>query len=40
MVAASTGEQRPDYFNFEAVGTIQIKGKSQGVDVFALMGEK
>ncbi|MDH5711141.1 MAG: adenylate/guanylate cyclase domain-containing protein [Gammaproteobacteria bacterium] len=40
MVAASTVEQLPDDFNFEAVGTLQLKGKSQGVDVFALMGKK
>ena len=40
MVAASTVEQLPDDFNFEAVGTLQLKGKSQGVEVFALKGDK
>jgi len=38
MVAASTVEQLDRRFAFEPVGTLQLKGKSQGVDVFALMG--
>jgi len=42
MVAASTVEQiagvpEADEFNFEHVGKLQLKGKSQGVEVFALM---
>jgi len=40
MVAASTVEQLPDEFYLDLVGTLQLKGKSQGVDVFALKGEK
>lgn len=40
MVAASTAEQLDGGFNLEAVGTLQLKGKSQGVDVFALMGSQ
>jgi len=40
MVAASTVEQLPDQFHFDYVGSLQLKGKSQMVDVFALMGEK
>lgn len=39
MVAASTAERLDDSFNLEPVGTLQLKGKSQGVDVFAVMGE-
>jgi adenylate cyclase len=38
MVAASTVEQLGGAFNVEPVGTLQLKGKSQGVEVFALMG--
>jgi len=38
MVAASTVEYLDGEFNLERVGTLQLKGKSQGVDVFALMG--
>jgi adenylate cyclase len=37
MVAASTAEQLDDSVNLEKVGTLQLKGKSKGVDVFALM---
>ena len=37
MVAASTAEQLDDSVNLEMVGTLQLKGKSKGVDVFALM---
>ena len=37
-VAASTVEQLDGGFHLEAVGTPQLKGKSQGVEVFALMG--
>lgn len=40
MVAASTVEQLPGQFKLESVGTLQLKGKSQGVEVFALMGNK
>ena len=40
MVAASTVEQLPDEYNLDAVGTLQLKGKSQGVDVFALKSAK
>ena len=40
MVAASTVEQLPDKFDLESVGTLQLKGKSQGVDVFVLKGGK
>jgi len=40
MVASSTVEQLDVGFNLEPVGTLQLKGKSQGVDVFALMGTK
>jgi len=39
MVAASTAEQLDDSVNLEMVGTLQLKGKSKGVDVFALMGQ-
>ena len=38
MVAASTAEQPDGGFNLEPVGTLQLKGKSQGVEVFALIG--
>jgi adenylate cyclase len=38
MVAASTAEQLDDSVNLEMVGTLQLKGKSKGVDVFTLMG--
>jgi len=38
MVAASTAEQLDGAFKLEPVGTLQLKGKSQGVDVFALIG--
>ena len=37
MVAASTVERLPDEFNLDSVGTLELKGKSQGVEVFALM---
>jgi adenylate cyclase len=37
-VAASTVEQLDGAFHLEAVGTPQLKGKSQGVEVFAVMG--
>ncbi len=40
MVASSTVEQLDVGFSLEPVGTLQLKGKSQGVDVFALMGTK
>ena len=40
MVAASTVEQLDDSYDLEPVGTLQLKGKSQGVEVFALMGEQ
>ena len=40
MVASSTVEQLDAGFRLEPVGTLQLKGKSQGVDVFALMGTK
>ena len=40
MVAASTVEQLDDSYDLEPVGTLQLKGKSQGVEVFALMGER
>ena len=40
MVASSTVEQLGVGFNLEPVGTLQLKGKSQGVDVFAVMGTK
>lgn len=39
MVAASTAEQLDDSVNLEMVGTLQLKGKSKGVDVFALMSQ-
>ena len=39
MVAASTVEQLPDEYNLEHVGILQLKGKSQGVDVYALMND-
>jgi len=38
MVAASTVERLQGGFQLEPVGTLQLKGKSQGVEVFALMG--
>jgi adenylate cyclase len=38
MVAASTAAHLGDEFWLEPVGTLQLKGKSQGVEVFALMG--
>jgi adenylate cyclase len=38
MLAASTVEQLDGAFKLEPVGTLQLKGKSQGVDVFALIG--
>jgi adenylate cyclase len=38
MVAASTVAHLGDEFRLEPVGTLQLKGKSQGVEVFALMG--
>jgi adenylate cyclase len=38
MVAASTVAQLDGEFQLEPVGTLQLKGKSQGVDVFALIG--
>jgi adenylate cyclase len=38
MVAASTAAHLGDDFWLEPVGTLQLKGKSQGVEVFALMG--
>ncbi|HXV11008.1 MAG TPA: adenylate/guanylate cyclase domain-containing protein [Burkholderiales bacterium] len=38
MVAASTVAQLDGEFQLEPVGTLQLKGKSQGVEVFALMG--
>jgi adenylate cyclase len=40
MVAASTVAHLDDEFWLEPVGTLQLKGKSQGVEVFALMGTK
>jgi class 3 adenylate cyclase len=40
MVASSTVEQLDAGFRLEPVGTLQLKGKSEGVDVFALMGTK
>jgi len=38
MVAASTVGKLDGRFSVEPVGTLQLKGKSQGVEVFALMG--
>ena len=38
MVAASTVEQLDGGLNLEPVGSLQLKGKSQAVDVFALIG--
>jgi adenylate cyclase len=38
MVAGSTVAHLDGEFWLEAVGTLQLKGKSQGVEVFALMG--
>lgn len=38
MVAASTVAQLDDEFKLELIGTLQLKGKTQGVDVFALIG--
>jgi adenylate cyclase len=38
MVAASTAAHLDGEFKLEPVGTLQLKGKSQGVEVFALMG--
>jgi len=37
MVAASTVEQLEPGFHLEPVGALQLKGKSQAVDVFALI---
>lgn len=39
MVAASTAGQLDDSVSLERVGTLQLKGKSKGVDVFTLMGK-
>jgi len=39
MVAASTVEQLEPGFHLEPVGSLQLKGKSQAVDVFALIGD-
>ena len=38
MVAASTVAQLDGQFKLEPVGIVQLKGKSQGVEAFALMG--
>jgi adenylate cyclase len=38
MIAASTVEQLDGGLNLEPVGSLQLKGKSQAVDVFALIG--
>jgi adenylate cyclase len=38
MVAASTVAQLDGEFKLEPIGTLQLKGKTQGVDVFALTG--
>jgi hypothetical protein len=38
MVAASTVAHLDGEFKLEPVGILQLKGKSQGVEVFALMG--
>jgi hypothetical protein len=38
MVAASTVAHLDGEFWLEPVGTLQLNGKSQGVEVFALMG--
>jgi adenylate cyclase len=38
MVGASTVGHLDGEFWLEPVGTLQLKGKSQGVEVFALMG--
>jgi adenylate cyclase len=38
MVAASTVAHLDGEFNLESIGTLQLKGKAQGVEVFALMG--
>lgn len=40
MVAESTVEQLTDEFKLEHVGKLQLKGKSQGVEVFALMNSE
>jgi len=40
MVAASTVAQLNGEFKLEPIGTLQLKGKTQGVDVFALLGAK
>jgi len=40
MVAASTAEKLSDDFILEFVGILELKGKSKGVEVFALKGEK
>ncbi len=40
MVAASTVAQLDGEFKLEPIGTLQLKGKTQGVDVFALLGTK
>jgi adenylate cyclase len=37
MLAASTAEQLNGGFHLEPVGSLQLKGKSQAVDVFALI---
>ena len=39
MVAASTVEQLDPGFHLEPVGSLQLKGKSQAVDVFALISD-
>ncbi|MCG6951847.1 MAG: adenylate/guanylate cyclase domain-containing protein [Betaproteobacteria bacterium] len=38
MLAASTVEHLEGDFNLQPVGSLQLKGKSQAVDVFALIG--
>ena len=40
MVAASTVAHLDEEFWLEPVGTLQLKGKSQGVEVFALDGDQ
>jgi adenylate cyclase len=40
MVAASTVAQLGEEFNLELIGNLQLKGKVQGVDVFALLGTR
>jgi adenylate cyclase len=39
-VAASTVEQLDGSYHLEVVGTPRLKGKSHGVEVFALMGQR